>query len=72
MTAIEIINQIEADKIRLHIAPVHALKLEVIKKAQAIHGTFAKAIIEAELTELVRTGKIKIGDTLNDKYIKVL
>ncbi len=72
MTTLEIINQIESDKIRRHIYPEHACKIEVIKAAQAMKMIFAKEIIESELIELEKAGKIKIGDTLNDKYIKVL
>ena len=72
MTTLEIINMIEADKIRRHIYPDHACKIEVIKAAQAMKMIFAKEIIESELTELEKSGKIRIGETLNDNYIKVL
>lgn len=72
MTTLEIINQIEADKTRQHIFPEHARKIEVIKAAQAMGLNSAKEIIESELTELEKAGKIIIGETLNDNYIKVL
>ena len=72
MTTLEIINQIEADKKANCIELTHALKLEVIKFAQSISIDHAKEIIEFELTELEKAGKIVIGETLNDNYIKVL
>lgn len=72
MTTLEIINQIESDKIRRHVYPDHALVIEVIIAAQKAEMLFAKEIIESELNELQRVGKIRIGETLNDKYIKVL
>ena len=72
MTAIEIINQIEADKKARKIERSYALKLEVIKKAQSMGMAFANEIIEAEIIELERQGKIVLGKTLNDNYITVL
>lgn len=72
MTTLEIINQIEADKIRQHIWPDHACKLEVIKVAQQMNMIFAKEVIESELIELEKAGKIRTGRTLNANYIKVL
>lgn len=72
MTTLEIINQIESDKIRRRIYPDHALKLEVIKVAQGMEIIFANEIIESELIELEKLGKIRTGRTLNDNYIKVL
>ena len=72
MTTLEIINQIEADKKARKIERSYALKIEVIKIAQSMGMTFAKEIIEAEIKELERTGRIKLGKTLNDNYITVL
>lgn len=72
MTTLEIINQIEADKIKQRIWPDHALKIEVIKVAQRMKMIFAKEVIESELIELEKAGKIRTGRTLNDNYIKVL
>jgi hypothetical protein len=72
MTTLEIINLIESDKKRKRICPDHACKIEVIKAAQAMNMIFANEIIESELIELERAGKIKIGDTLNDNYIIIL
>lgn len=72
MTILEIINQIEADKKANCIELTHALKLEVIKFAQSISIDHARETIEAELTELEKAGKIIIGETLNDKYIKII
>jgi hypothetical protein len=45
MTLIEIINQIEADKIARHIEPHYAVKMEVIKIAETIYPIQAKEII---------------------------
>ena len=72
MSTLDIINLIESDKKERYIMPTHALKLEVINRAQSNSILFAKEVIEAELIELERTGKIRIGETLNDNYIKVL
>jgi hypothetical protein len=64
MTAIEIINQIEADKISRHIEPHHATILEV--------DGVAKRLIRDELNQLWTDRKILVGDTINGKYIKIL
>jgi len=72
MTAIEIINQIEADKKARKVEPTHALIREVENIAYQVHGVFAKHIIISELDRLIRDRVIIIGDTINDKYITIL
>lgn len=72
MTTLEIINLIEADKKADHKAPTHALISEVKGKLFPIHGIFTKQIMTSEIEELVKQKKIYLGDTINDKYIKVL
>lgn len=64
MTAIEIINQIEADKLSKKIEPHHATLLE-------IEGV-AKRLIRDELNQLWSDKKIRVGDTINGKYITIL
>jgi hypothetical protein len=67
MTVIEIINQIEADKIARHIEPHHALRKEVAKTMDISY------IVAFELLETLCKQKIiKMGDALNDYYIKIL
>ena len=65
MTAIEIINQIEADKKARHIEPHHAILIDIYK-----YGNWEA--IKAELTELWKDNKIHIGQTINSQYIKIL
>ncbi|OJV40854.1 MAG: hypothetical protein BGO29_14905 [Bacteroidales bacterium 36-12] len=72
MKTIEIINQIEADKKERKIEPAHALVCEVIIKAKKYYQICTDEIVMAELEELVKQGVILMGDTINDKYIKIL
>ena len=65
MTAIEIINQIEADKKARKIEPQHALLTDIYK-----YGNWET--VKAELTELWRDKKIYVGNTINSQYIKIL
>jgi len=67
MTVIEIINQIEADKIDRHIEPHHSLRKEVAQQ-MGISYTYAFELLETLCNQKI----IKIGDTLNDYYIKIL
>ena len=66
MTTLEIIQQIESEKKSKNLAPTYALKHEVISRAMF------KEVAEDELLELEKQCKIRIGDTLNRKYIEVL
>lgn len=68
MTAIEIINQIEADKKERHIAPHHATLLEI--EARATDMTILQ--IRTELNQLWVSKKIKVGNTINGKYINII
>ena len=72
MTAIEIINQIEADKKARHIEPHHAMLIEIEAMACINQQELALSIVRAELVQLWEDKKIQIGDTINSKYIKVL
>jgi len=65
MSIIEIINWIEADKKARNIFPTHATFREILK----IHGRREEAV--KELNNLYVEGKIKVGDTVNDKYIRI-
>lgn len=67
MTTLEIINQIEADKIYNRIEPHHALRKEVAK-ALGVSYTNAFELLQIHCTQKI----IKMGDTLNDYYIKIL
>ena len=72
MTAIEIINQIEADKKARSIEPHHATLREIEVMACINQQELALCIVRAELVELWKEKKIQIGDTINSKYITVL
>jgi len=62
MNITEIINQIEADKKARNIFPTYALFMEIAK----VHGNIKEA--RSELNKLYLDGKIKIGETANDRY----
>ena len=64
-----IISEITADKKKRKIEPTHALFKEVFDRA-TIEGIAADEIKKG-LNELFINGKIEVGDTLNDKYIKI-
>ena len=65
MNIIEIINQIESDKDSRNIVPNYATFPEIVK----IYGN--RDYIRNELNRLYVEGKIIIGETINDKYIKL-
>lgn len=50
----------EADKKERNVRPTHTLRMDLY------------AIYRDALNELYKAGKIKVGDTLNDKYIKTI
>ena len=65
----KIINQISHEQKAKGIEPTHALFKEVFDRA-TIEGIAADEIRKG-LNELFINGKIEVGDTLNDKYIKI-
>ena len=66
----KIINQISNEKKAKGIEPSHALFREVFDRAK-VEGIAADEIKKG-LNELFINGKIEVGDTLNDKWIRVL
>ena len=70
MTVIEIINQIKLEKTANQIYPDHSLFYEVIKIG--MENNMSKSQIRAELNNLYFEHKIKVGRTINDKYIKLI
>ena len=64
-----IILKIIADKKQRNIEPTHALFKEVFDRA-TIEGIAADEIRNG-LNELYLAGEIEVGDTLNDKWIKL-
>ena len=66
---LKIINQISSEKKASNIEPTHALFKEVFDRA-TIEGIAADEIRNG-LNELFINGEIEVGDTLNDKYIKI-
>lgn len=65
----EIINQISSEKKARNIEPTHALFKEVFDRA-TIEGIAADDIRNG-LNKLFIAGKIEVGRTINDKYIKI-
>ena len=66
---LEIINQISTEKKARNIDPTHALFKDVFDRA-TIEGIAADEIRNG-LNELFIAGKIEVGRTINDKYIKI-
>ena len=64
-----IILEITADKKARSIEPTHAIYKEVY--SIAISKGLSVADIRNGLNELYLAGEIEVGDTLNDKYIKI-
>ena len=62
-TILQTIRQIEAEKIRQNISPNYATLLELRRR---IVGD-----IIPDLQDLYKLGIIKVGDTINDKYIYI-
>ena len=67
---LKIINQISSEKKARNIEPTHALFKEVLDRA-TIEGIAADEIRKG-LNELYLAGEIEVGDTLNDKWIRIL
>ena len=65
-----IILKIIADKKARNIEPTHALFKEVFDRA-TIEG-IATEEIRKGLNELYVAGEIDVGDTLNDKWIRIV
>ena len=66
---LKIINQISSEKKARNIEPTHVLFKEVFDRA-TIEGIAADDIRNG-LNELFINGKIEVGRTINDKYIKI-
>ena len=65
-----IILEVISDKKQRNIEPTHALFKEVFDRA-TIEGIAADDIKKG-LNELYINGEIEVGDTLNDKWIRIL
>ena len=65
-----IILKVIADKKQRDIEPTHALFKEVFDRA-TIEGVSADEIRNG-LNELFINGEIEVGETLNDKWIRIL
>ena len=64
-----IILEITADKKARNIEPTHATYKEVY--SIAISKGLSVSDVRNRLNELYLAGEIEVGDTLNDKYIRV-
>ena len=67
---LKIINQISSEKKASNIEPTHALFKEVFDRA-TIEGIAADEIRKG-LNELFINCDIEVGDTINDKWIRIL
>jgi 6,7-dimethyl-8-ribityllumazine synthase len=65
MELLEVIKQIEISKKRILKHPTHVLFIELM-----FHTKIEKKLLKKALNELFRNGKIEVGRTLNDKWIK--
>ncbi len=65
-----IILEITADKKARNIEPTHATSKEVY--SIAISKGLSVTDVRNGLNELYLAGEIEVGDTLNDKYIRIL
>ena len=65
-----IILEITAEKKRRNIEPTHALFKDVFDRA-TIEGIAADEIRNG-LNELFINGEIEVGETINDKWIKIV
>lgn len=70
MNLLERIKQIEDDKINNKKAPSHVLFIPLSIEC-CKHG-FSFEKLSDELNKLYKAGKIKVGQTINDQYIKLL
>lgn len=57
---LEIVRGIEQEKVKNGIAPNHATLNEITK------------LVQESLRELWRQKRVKVGDTINDKYISII
>lgn len=57
-----IIRTIEAEKAKAHKSPTHALVKEVLQAGGTLSG----------LQELAGSGQIRLGRTINDRYITIV
>ena len=65
-----IILKVIAEKKQMNIEPTHALFKEVFDRATI--ESIAADEIRNGLNELYLGGEIEVGDTLNDKWIRIL
>ena len=64
-----IISEITADKKKRNIEPTHTLYKEVYAIAKSKGLSIEE--VKNGLNELYLAGEIEVGDTLNDKWIKI-
>ena len=64
-----IILEITADKKKRSIEPTHAILKEIYSIAKG--KGLSVADVRNGLNELYLAGEIEVGDTLNDKYIRI-
>ena len=67
---LKIINQISSEKKARNIEPTHAIYKEIY--AKAVSKGLSVEDVRNGLNELYLAGEIEVGDTLNDKYIRIL
>lgn len=70
MNIIEIINKLEEENKRNKIAVSHVLFIPLLR--ECIKLGISKEELSAELNKLYKDGKIKVGNTINDKHISII
>lgn len=70
MNIIEIINEMEQMKKQNNITPSHVLFIPL--SIECCKYGFSKEKLSDELNKLYVDGKIKVGQTINDQYIKLI
>lgn len=70
MNILEIIKELEEEKRQNKITPSHALFIPL--RNRALQLGISNDSIANQLNDLYKQGKIKVGKTINDKFITIV
>lgn len=70
MNILEIIKELEEEKRQNKITPSHALFIPL--RNRALQLGMSNDSIANQLNDLYKQGKIKVGKTINDKFITIV
>ena len=62
----QVLEDMVLERVNSGRAPYHVLRMDL---AKATAGKHAQAEVDKALNSLYRAGKIKVGNTINDKFI---